>query len=278
MDGKKNILSELGLRVEFDDRRKTAEVLDENGNRVGKFPFDISDQPYKNIKTITPTMSEVAPEYQGKGVATEVYKQAEQRFGAKIIPDDEQSLLGNRLHEKSGQGKQFGMSSATLDSQLTNQERRARHSRQRALGELLNEVVEGQHGNGPELMEKFGGQRRNTPAELVDKIRGKTASRNTYSLLANAVQDSWDNVAQQADLNKIKAKIPSLLSRVKSVPVLGSALGAAAAISSGDVSAGVPILGEAESLEPSPEDAIIENPQANPELRKQALQRLMSRK
>ena len=66
----------------------------------------------------------------------------------------------------------------------------------------------------------------------------------------------------------------------KALPIIGTAATAAAALSSPDASAAamdMAIPGGLESLGPSAEDAAIENPQANPELRKAALQKLMER-
>lgn len=65
----------------------------------------------------------------------------------------------------------------------------------------------------------------------------------------------------------------------KALPIVGPAVGAAMALGSDDASAAVPILNEAESLGPEKgsEDYEIENPQANPELRRQALQRMFQK-
>jgi hypothetical protein len=67
---------------------------------------------------------------------------------------------------------------------------------------------------------------------------------------------------------------------LKAIPYVGTALAGAAALSSPDASAAaadLAIPGGLESLGPSEEDAAIENPQANPELRKAALQKLMGK-
>jgi hypothetical protein len=63
----------------------------------------------------------------------------------------------------------------------------------------------------------------------------------------------------------------------KALPIVGPAIGAAAALSSGDVSAAVPILSEAESLGPEKgsEDYAIENPQRDPAVRRAVLERLL---
>jgi hypothetical protein len=66
----------------------------------------------------------------------------------------------------------------------------------------------------------------------------------------------------------------------KAVPIIGTAAAGVAALSSPDASAAamdMAIPGGLESLGPSAEDAAIENPQRNPELRKAALQKLMGR-
>lgn len=66
----------------------------------------------------------------------------------------------------------------------------------------------------------------------------------------------------------------------KALPIIGTAAAGAAALSSPDASAAAMdaiIPGGLESLGPSEEDAIIENPQASPELRRAALQKIMGR-
>jgi hypothetical protein len=66
----------------------------------------------------------------------------------------------------------------------------------------------------------------------------------------------------------------------KALPIVGTAATAAAALSSPDASAAVGdfvMPGGLESLGPSAEDAAIENPQADPELRRKALEALRNR-
>lgn len=66
----------------------------------------------------------------------------------------------------------------------------------------------------------------------------------------------------------------------KALPIIGTAATSAAALSSPDASAAagdILVPGGLDSLKPSEEDAAIENPQANPELRRAALQKLMGR-
>jgi hypothetical protein len=68
--------------------------------------------------------------------------------------------------------------------------------------------------------------------------------------------------------------------KFKAIPYVGTALAGATALSSPDASAAAADLavpGGLGSLGPSEEDAAIENPQASPELRKAALQKLMGK-
>jgi hypothetical protein len=63
------------------------------------------------------------------------------------------------------------------------------------------------------------------------------------------------------------------------LPFIGPAFGLGAAALSQDANAAIPVLNEAESLGPVPgsDDWEIENPQRNPQLRQQALQRLLKK-
>ncbi len=66
----------------------------------------------------------------------------------------------------------------------------------------------------------------------------------------------------------------------KALPIIGTAAAGAAALSSPDASAAamdMAVPGGVESLSPSAEDAAIENPQANPELRRKALESLLKK-
>ncbi len=67
----------------------------------------------------------------------------------------------------------------------------------------------------------------------------------------------------------------------RSIPLIGTAIGAGLAAMSGEANAAsaLPILGEADSLGPEQgmEDYEIENPQATPELRRKALERLLKK-
>ena len=104
--------------------------------------------------------------------------------------------------------------------------------------------------------------------DLATKLRDVNAKLNERAIIREQIR------ARQKEIEKAaKAVNP----RIRAAGLFGVLAGLGSALSSGDVSAAIPVLSEAESLEPSPEDAIIENPQTNPELRKAALQKLMGR-
>lgn len=103
--------------------------------------------------------------------------------------------------------------------------------------------------------------------------------------------EAQDLIRQVRDLPEDEKVVKEILKRSKGLdkpsfrvlrglPIIGTAATAAAALSSPDASAAAADLvipGGLESLGPSEEDAAIENPQANPELRKAALQKIMGR-
>jgi hypothetical protein len=79
------------------------------------------------------------------------------------------------------------------------------------------------------------------------------------------------------EIAKRSDNIPtSLFSRLRSVPLIGPAIGLGAAALSQDASAAIPILSEADNLGPEvgSEDFEIENPQASPEARRAVLEQL----
>lgn len=93
-----------------------------------------------------------------------------------------------------------------------------------------------------------------------------------------------DNFARKGYKELVESMRDRGLSKFKAIPfvgpVIGAGLTAAAALSTPDASAAVGdaiVPGGLESLGPSEEDAAIENPQANPQLRRQALQQLIKK-
>jgi hypothetical protein len=79
-------------------------------------------------------------------------------------------------------------------------------------------------------------------------------------------------------LGALKSMIKS--GTFKALPIIGGAATAATALNTPDASAAIGdafVPGGLESLGPSQDDEVIENPQANPELRKKALQGMLKR-
>lgn len=129
----------------------------------------------------------------------------------------------------------------------------------------------------PDQVEDFNKELRKLKASGVDLKKADPAQ--VYELMAKK------HHAQIPDLREGTYGLGALKSYLKSgtfkaLPIIGTAATAAAALSAPDASAAaadLAIPGGLESLGPSEEDAAIENPQANPELRKAALQKLMGR-
>lgn len=88
----------------------------------------------------------------------------------------------------------------------------------------------------------------------------------------------FDKTRRQA-IQKIAGNANKVPRIYRSIPLIGPAIAGAAAIATQDANAAIPLLNEAENLGPEPgsEDWEIENPQRNPQLRQQALQRLLKK-
>lgn len=114
--------------------------------------------------------------------------------------------------------------------------------------------------------------------EILKAYMGEKTLHPSMSM-ADPEAIDWANKTRAENIRLRNDNVVNLPSRTKLPKGIKAAgiIGALMGLASGDATAAIPILGEAESLEPSPEDAIIENPQASPELRKAALQKLMGR-
>jgi hypothetical protein len=104
-----------------------------------------------------------------------------------------------------------------------------------------------------------------TEDDAIDFIKRSYPEDNTYKSV-------FSKIADKVKKNK---KIAS------AIPLIGPAIGAGLAAMSGEANAAsaIPILGEADSLGPEQgsEDYAIENPQANQELRRKALESLLKK-
>lgn len=148
-----------------------------------------------------------------------------------------------------------------------------------------------------QIMEKFMG----VPHEKISTIPGEAVEfRPDRDYVTKALESNYNPIKAESirsqghhairkdileDIGHYEGRNIKRLSKGlgllgKVIPIIGTAATAAAALSSPDASAAAAdmvIPGGLQSLSPSAEDAAIENPQANPELRKAALQKLMGR-
>jgi hypothetical protein len=132
---------------------------------------------------------------------------------------------------------------------------------------------------------------RESTAPVSEYVDDKTIHKSLNTADKKAVD--WANRVRETNIklneiadkrNKIREKqklieqlVKSGKSGVKAAGLGGLAVGLGSLLSSGDVSAAIPILSEAEALGPEKgmEDYEIENPQATPELRRKALESLL---
>jgi hypothetical protein len=106
--------------------------------------------------------------------------------------------------------------------------------------------------------------------DWANKVRETNAKLNEIANTRNKIREK-QKIAEQL--------VKSGKSGLKAAGIGGLAVGLGSLLSSGDVSAAIPILSEAEALGPEKgmEDYEIENPQANPELRRKALESLLKK-
>lgn len=120
---------------------------------------------------------------------------------------------------------------------------------------------------------------RKTPEHFFNNDFGDKSLHKSSNMASQEAID-WANKTRNAN-SKLNAK-NNLAKLVKksNIPIAASIAALAAGLS-GDANAAsaIPILGEADSLGPEKgsEDWEIENPQANPELRKAALEKLVKK-
>jgi hypothetical protein len=120
-----------------------------------------------------------------------------------------------------------------------------------------------------EQMSKAGRDMPDMPEFLKDEMPGDFERRRTTELMEKAKMPE----EMQEKLGKAARKGGLLKKLGKRLPLIG---GVATALASGDVEAAIPLLGEAEELGPrkgSP-DAVIEDPDATPEEREEAMRKI----
>jgi len=132
--------------------------------------------------------------------------------------------------------------------------------------------LKNQLGSGSDLQErlKYEGPREHIKSDKL-KYRGgreKISTRTTQALKSG--DDFVKSIANKRAMKKLgKAALSGL-------PLVG---GVASALSSGDVSAAVPIIGDSEALGPREGslESMVENPDVSPEDRKRAIEALTRR-
>lgn len=97
----------LGGSVSYGIRRYPETGLIDSGTEVGRF---IAHPNELNEEELITMSSDLEPEIQRKGIARQIYKQAEIDTGKKIIPDQLLSEMSAPLHRDYGLGKEFGLS------------------------------------------------------------------------------------------------------------------------------------------------------------------------
>lgn len=264
-------LRELGLNPEVETVNGDLVMrLSDMEGRSTELPFVKDTTLYKNQAGYVPGSTFLPESWRGKGVATEAYKAVENITDLPIFPDDEQTPAGYGLHESKGYGKEFGLSEPQLEAKLTPTEKLQRNARKKVLMDTLKDAADKADKNiGYEDIQW----------DLLPKIKEQLPGQDKTNILTisrNALNESLKNKGTESFGDVIRRNIPKYASKIKSVPIVGPILGAAAAGYSGDSSAAIPILNEADSLGPEQgsEDYEIENPQRNPAARRAALEKL----
>jgi hypothetical protein len=197
-----------GQMLDFGGGETEMRVHAPDGELVGVFPFE-DQNTYRSLKTIVPVSSTVNGAYQGRGIGTSSYKNAEQLLGAKILPDDIQTDAGWDLHESKGYGKEFGISDEELNSRLNPTERGTRQMRKDAVTAALNKMATSPD-LGDEITTHYLGR-----TELMEHPEG--GKTNTKNVIRHALRENWDKGAGKLNVEALKEKIPHYTSRVKSV-------------------------------------------------------------
>lgn len=140
---------------------------------------------------------------------------------------------------------------------------------------------EGGHQYDEHILDKFGKPVKFEENKIMKGIPSGRALNDidpaqAYEILGKKHHAQIPNLREGTfGLGALKSMLKS--GTFKALPVIGTAATAAAALSSPDASAAIAdfaIPGGLEQLGPSNDDAIIENPQASPDLRRQALERM----
>lgn len=246
------ILDKMGLTMEYEDipedNVKLAKIRDpKNPLKSADTMFEVSNNLYKDVKTIEPKGVFFPNEWQGQGLATELYKELENITGGKIVPGDDQTEKSFGLHEKRGFGKEFGLKESTLNKLMSPNEKKERDIRKEALRrglESLSSEMEGLSKKGVLPKDLALDEYK---SDIDNKLLGNIDSRNAPSIMDNIIMQARKLPSAGKAAEFIKDNIPSSLSKVKSIaPFLtgGAGLVLSAASEASDSPEAGDILGQ----------------------------------
>lgn len=250
------LLDRLGATLDYEDipeeNLKIAKLRSKNDLKKGSdVMFEVSNNLYKDLPTIDPKGTYLPRDWQGQGLATELYKEMERITGAKIVPGDDQSQLSYNLHDKRGFGKEFGVKEETLNKLLSPQEKTERELRKKSLESGLNSLVGELEDLGRKGIMPGGLSLQDFKSEIDTNMLGNIDARNAPSLLDNVIMQARNKMKGPEAAEFVRKIIPSTLSKVKSVsPILagGAGLAMSAAAEASDSPEAGDVLGQ-EALE-----------------------------
>lgn len=250
------LLDKLGATLEYEDipeeNLKIAKLRSKTDLKKGSDAmFEVSNKLYKDLPTIDPKGTYLPKDWQGQGLATELYKELERITGAKIVPGDDQSQMSYNLHDKKGFGKEFGIKESTLNKLLAPQEKVERELRKASLQKGLESLVSELEDMGRKGIMPGGVPLEEFRSEIDTNILGNVEPRNAPSLLDNIIMEARNRMKGPEAAEFVRKRIPSTLSKVKSfAPILagGAGLALSAAAEASDAPEAGDVLGQ-EALE-----------------------------
>jgi hypothetical protein len=214
----------MGLELDYEDipeqKTQIAKIRDpKNPLKSASVPFGIDNDLYKDLKTISPMGTFFPEEWKGKNLATELYKEMENRTNGKIVPGDDQTDASFGLHDKRGFGKDFGIKDETLDKLLTPAERAERNTRKESLKRGLTSLADEFSRAGSE---KYKPKWEDVESDYDKKILKASGSlpeidpRNIGTLFDRVLHDAKKIPTGKEAGEFIRNNIPRVLSKVKS--------------------------------------------------------------
>lgn len=227
------LLDKMGLKIDYEDipeeKMKIAKLRDpKNPMKSADAMFEVSNDLYKDVKTIQPRGVFFPKEWQGQGLATELYKELENTTGGKIIPGDDQTEKSFGLHEKRGFGKEFGLKESTLNKLMSPSEKQERDIRKEALRRGLEALTGEMEGLSKKGISPKDLALDEYKSEIDNKLLGNINARNVPNIMDNIINQARELPTAGQAAEFIKKNIPSSLGKVKSIaPFLAGGAGLA---------------------------------------------------